>query len=124
MIRHSVPKPRSQAPAPGPAEPFATGEEAWFWYVRCQKARLEGARFVAGLAEVERPCEPDDVYRAVTDLRRRRLLGAWHLSVLGLFGWREAPPDARCGDERKAARLWEEALARLESVLRPKGIVA
>jgi len=56
---------RKFAPTPvGQREgvPFATACEAWFWYIRCQTARDEGARFVANSGLVIRPCEPDDIF--------------------------------------------------------------
>ncbi|WP_142849980.1 hypothetical protein [Telmatospirillum sp. J64-1] len=106
-----------------PAEPFASAEEAWLWYARCQIARLEGARYTADAGNVGRPCEPDDIYRAVDGLYRRNMLDRGHLGVLGRFGSRQSPPDPWAGDEETAARLWGEALDRLATVLRGKGIV-
>ena len=73
---------------------FDSAEEAWFWFVRCQQVRREGAH-----------------------------LGP-HLEVLGKFGLTGRPPDARRSDEATASRLWTEALERLAVVLRAKGIVA
>lgn len=113
--------PRRAAAATG--EPFDTAEEAWLWYARCQIARLDGARFTAGLGEVTRPCEPDDIYRAVSHLLRRRTIGPGHVAVLGRFGLRMAPPDPWAGDSPGEAALWNEALDRLARVLRTKGIV-
>lgn len=107
-----------------PANPFESAEEAWFWFVRCQQVRREGARLGGGCASFSRPCDPDDVYCAVVGLNRRRLLSAAHLDVLGTFGVAGRPPDARRTDESRAAKLWEEALDRLSTVLRAKGIVA
>lgn len=106
------------------ALPFDTAEDAWLWYSQCQIARLQGVRFTAGLGDVARPCDPDDIYRAVDGLYRRRVLGKGHLSVLGRFGLRLAPPDPWAGDSPGEASLWGEALDRLETVLRGKGIVS
>jgi hypothetical protein len=103
--------------------PFATVEEAWFWCVQCRSAQLQGARVAAGLGERPRPCEPLDIITAVDRLyRRRRLLGE-HLQVLAEFGRTLLRPDPDSRRERRAAALWDEALAALEPVLREKGIV-
>ncbi len=103
------------------AEPFATPEDAWVWYSHCQRARDEGARFVAGLGDIARPCAPDDIAREVWRLYRRRVLRGSHLRILAQFG-------SECGVTRGAGpdadRLWREALDRLASPLRAKGIVA
>ncbi len=105
------------------AQPFASSEEAWMWYAQCQINRTQGARFVGGLG-LPRPCEADDIARAALTLHRRRVLAAGHLRVLGRYGLRLCPPDPRSGDPEADLRLWAEALDRLDSVLRLKGIVA
>lgn len=106
-----------------PSSPFVSAEEAWFWYVRCQEARRQGARF-ANAATYERPCDPDDIYRAVLCLIRGGRIRQAHLLVLGRFGLLGRPPDRRCSEEQRLASLWEEALDRLASVLGKKGILA
>lgn len=103
--------------------PFIDAEEAWFWFIRCQRLRLDGARAIAGDGSMARPCEPDDLYRAVMGLFRKRRIGAEHLKVLGEFGVREAPPDPRRRDEERSARLWDAALDHLTTVLKGKGII-
>jgi hypothetical protein len=113
--------PRSSAVAPVNA--FRSAEEAWFWFVRCQQVRREGAQLSGGGA-FSRPCDPDDVYRAIIGLQRRGILDNRHLAVLGGFGLAGRPPDGRCTDEATAARLWTEALDRLATILQGKGIVA
>jgi len=107
-----------------PVSPFTSAEEAWFWYVRSQCARLDGARFEPDMTLTHRPCDPDDLYRAVMGLKRARRLRADHLRVLGIYGLRDSPPDSRCREEEKPARLWDEALDQLTTVLKGKGIVA
>lgn len=115
-----VPRPASQAPT----QPFDDAEQAWFWFARCQRARRDGAAFRDPAAAFQRPCDPDDIYRVVVALRRRGRLDGMHLTVLARFGVADRPPDPRRGDEAGAARLWAEALDRLATVLRAKGIVA
>lgn len=105
-----------------PTAAFGSAEEAWFWFVRCQQVRRDGARF-GDSGNLRRPCDPDDVYVAAVTLHRRGLLSSGHMTVLGTFGLRGRPPDARCCDETHAARLWDEAIDRLNTILRKKGIV-
>ncbi|MFO1129307.1 MAG: hypothetical protein U1E66_12845 [Rhodospirillales bacterium] len=105
-----------------PGAPFDNAEQAWFWFVRCQMVRRDGARFPA-TGSLHRPCDPDDIYVAVVALQRRAILHANHLSTLGRYGVRGNPPDPRCREEAAAAKLWNEALDRLTTVLRDKGII-
>ena len=104
-------------------EPFESVEDAWFWSVQGVVARLEGARVVAGLAGVMRPCEPSDVIRLVSRLRREQHLQRRHLHVLMRYGRRLAAPDATRHNEYRDARLWDEALDRIAGSLRERGIV-
>ncbi len=103
---------------------FATAEEAWFWGMQCLAARADGARYRAGLAALARPCEPDDLLVSLETLVRAGRLRAAHIRTLFAYGRKLAAPDARRGDETQAARLWDEALDRLTTPLRQKGIVA
>lgn len=106
-----------------PTAPFVDAEEAWFWFMRCQRAREEGARFEETPGSVTRPCDPDDLYRAAVGLLRKRQITVEHLRVLAFFGACERPPDPRCRDEERPARLWNEALDKLTTVLKKKGII-
>lgn len=108
----------------GAVTPFATTEEAWFWFIQAQQARNEGARVAAGQGLTGRPCEPLDILKAVDGLYRQRRLVMDHLLVLRHYGRRMMAPDPRRVREAVAARLWREALDRLEPVLVRKGIVA
>jgi hypothetical protein len=105
-----------------PERPFTSAEESWFWFVRCSRLRQAGAR-LAGTSEWSRPCSPDDIYRTVADLYRRKLLNRRQLQVLSHFGWQERAPDPRLGEEECAFRAWRSALEILENSLRSKGIV-
>ncbi len=105
-------------------QPFTTAEDAWFWTMAALVARNDGARIVAGLGSVSRPCEPDDVVKCLDRLYRQRRIDLGHARVLRRFGERGVPPNARFAEERSAAALWREAMARLEWPLRIKGIVA
>jgi hypothetical protein len=102
--------------------PFDSAEQAWFWFVRCQMVRRDGARLPAS-GGMQRPCDPDDIYVALLALQRRAVLHADHLNTLGRYGVQGRPPDPRCREEMAAAKLWDEALDRLTTVLRDKGII-
>ena len=120
----SMPRPQPRRLSLRETELFSTTEEAWFWYVQCQTARNDGVRFTAGLAVTERPCEPDDIIREVRRLYRRQALKRSHISVLERYGCRLSPPNPHGDDSPIEARLWEEALDRLTTPLRKKGIVS
>ncbi len=106
-----------------PVNSFGSAEGAWFWFVRCQQVRREGAQLSGGSGGFSRPCDPDDIYCAIVGLQRRGVISGAHLTVLGSFGLLGRAPDARCAEETVAARQWVEALDRLATVLRAKGIV-
>ena len=101
--------------------PFATVEDAIVWYIQCQIARNDGVRFSAGLGIVPRPCAPDDIAREVLRLHRRRVLRESHLRILGRFGSRLDGRGEPVG--RQDIELWQEALDRLVTPLRAKGII-
>jgi hypothetical protein len=126
---HQLPKTRSAPAVCGPfqrglkAEPFRDAEEAWFWTMAALMARREGVR-PAGSTRLPRPCEPDDVVKCLDQLYRRRRIDLAHARILRVWGERRMAPDATRSTERCDARLWREALSRLEWLLRVKGIVA
>jgi len=105
------------------SEPFTSAEEAWFWTMSALIARRDGARIVAGAGNKVRPCEPDDVIKCLDRLYRHRRIDLVHARILRIWGERGTPPDARYSAESTDARLWREALGRLEWPLRVKGIV-
>ncbi len=103
--------------------PFENVEEAWFWFIKAQEARNDGARFVAGQGLYPRPCEPIDILKALDRLYRNRRLLRDHLLVLRHYGRRQMPPDERRVKEARAYIIWTEALERLGPALERKGIV-
>jgi hypothetical protein len=106
-----------------PEMQFPNAEAAWFWYMRCQQARWDGANFQSGMAIATHPCDPDDVYRAVRQLERKQKLRREHLGALYHFGMLDRPPDPHCPDETLPCRWWDEALDKLTTVLRQKDII-
>lgn len=104
-------------------EPFERAEEAWFWFILAQAAQTEGARAIAGLGMIPRPCEPADILIVLNTLYRHRRLLMDHLMVLRYYGRRQSPPDPRHIKEVQAFHLWKEAMNRIEPILVRKGIV-
>ncbi|KAA5605583.1 hypothetical protein F1188_10100 [Roseospira marina] len=104
-------------------EPFESAEAAWFWFQRARLTRAEGARLPADPLAAARPCDPDDIGRAVRALALAGVLRSDHLRVLNRHGRRLMPPDGRVPEEAGDAALWAEALDRLATPLRRKGIV-
>lgn len=103
--------------------PFDNAEEAWFWFIMAQQARIDGARFTNGETLVPRPCEPVDILKILDGLYRRRKLLRDHLLVLRHYGRRNMPPDPRRVKEVRASVLWAEAMEALEPELIRKGII-
>ncbi|MDH5723025.1 MAG: hypothetical protein OEY94_06860 [Alphaproteobacteria bacterium] len=103
--------------------PFESTEEAWFWFIMAQQAKCDGARFMSGAGNVPRPCEPVDILNILNRLYRKRRLLRDHLLVMRHYGRRNMPPDSRRVKEAHAARLWDEAMDRLETPFVQKGIV-
>ncbi len=119
-------KRQKKAPKPAgsvPGVPFDNAEEAWFWTTQCILARNDGARIVAGLGLVTRPCEPEDLLATVERLHRAGPITRHHLAILSEYGQRLQAPDPRNRGEERAARLWDEALDKCATVWRRKGIV-
>ncbi len=104
--------------------PFANAEEAWFWFIQAQQAREEGARFSMGAGLFPRPCEPLDILKVLDRLYRKQQITMDHALVLRHYGRRMMPPDKSRVRERRAHKLWHEALGWMEMVLVGKGIVA
>ena len=103
--------------------PFDSAEEVWFWFMRAQEAKNDGARFSASIGTMPRPCEPLDILRILDRLYRNRRLLKDHLMVLRHYGKRDMSPDPCRDFEAKAHRLWAEAMERIEPILEEKGIV-
>lgn len=106
----------------GRTTPFFSAEEAWFWFIRCQRARIDGARFDDSGTTI-RPCEPDDIYRVAKMLVQAKKMHVGHLKTLINFAWQERVPDQRLHAEERAARLWNEALDAMTTLLSQKGII-
>ena len=119
--------PRRAVPAIPGTVPFDDAAQAWFWTVASLAARHgaglgRGTQGGHGGVRIARPCDPDDVIRALDLLYRRGGIGPTHARVLRRWGERFTAP-APGGTSAEDALLWSEAMAQLDGVLRPKGIV-
>jgi hypothetical protein len=120
-LRPATPRPIAARPAMAGTIPFATAAEAWFWTLRALAARHAGSS--RGGPRIPRPCDPDDVIRAIDLLHRRGGLGLHHARILRRWGDIGHAPNPASPAEHPDSLLWEEALERLEGLLRAKGIV-
>jgi len=102
--------------------PFGSASSAWLWTMRMLAARQDGAGPAFGSGGM-RPCEPDDVVKCLDRLYRQRRIDLAHARVLRIWGERGSAPDQANPHERGDARLWREAMAALEPMLRGKGVV-
>jgi hypothetical protein len=99
-----------------PSKPFVSAEEAWFWTVTALRARQQDLKMPKG--EV-RPCDPDDVIRALDGLYRQGRIGPDHARVLRRYGEQGVVPKEIENDRT----LWDESMSHLLSQLSAKGIV-
>lgn len=122
-------KPVSSPAAFGPvfghkATPFASAEDAWFWFMRAHEARLDGARYASHRGAVSRPCEPVDIFRIMDRLHRTRILKLDHFRVLRHYGQRQMAPERWRRQEMLAHTLWAEAMTAMADAFEAKGIIA
>ncbi|MQP64486.1 hypothetical protein GE253_03920 [Niveispirillum sp. SYP-B3756] len=103
--------------------PFTDVTEVWFWTMQAHKALLEGARVRAGQALLPRPCEPGDILKVVERLYRQGRLRHEHVQVLARYGRQMLAPERDRAQETADWLLWQEALGRMEPILRDKGII-
>ena len=122
-VRSPIARPPAKALAQSRTQPFRSAEEAWFWTMAALKARRDGARYTAATGKIARPCEPDDVVRALDVLYRARRIDLVHARILRVWGDRQMAPNPAYATEACDFRLWRAALERLEWPLRVKGIV-
>ena len=116
----------SSTVAAGPRRPvpFRDAAEAWFWTMAALVARREASPRGVDGSGPPRPALPEDILRCLDDLYRRRRIDLVHARILRIWGERGIPPDPTRPGQRCDARIWREALERLEWPLRVKGFIA
>jgi hypothetical protein len=97
---------------------FRSAEAAWFWTAACLRAREQARPAPPG------PCRIEDVVKCLDVLYRRRRIELLHVRILRHWGLRGVAPNPARPRERCDARLWREAIDRLDWPLRQQGIVA
>ncbi len=102
--------------------PFPNGEQAWFWTMAALESRREGTGR-GGNCATPRPCDPDDVIRALDQLYRNRRIDLVHARILRIWGERGTAPSTLHPGQASDARIWREAIDRLDAKLRARGIV-
>ena len=105
------------------ALPFRTAEDAWLWTMAALIARRDGASAAWRPDGPARPCDPDDVVRAIDILYRDRTIELLHARILRIWGERQRAPCCTRPLQRSDWRLWHQALGHLEWALRARGIV-
>jgi hypothetical protein len=106
-----------------PIVKFSSAEEAWFWFMRSEKARAERAKAEKSDPLMERPCLPDDIYSVVSRLHRQGILFDLHLEVMSEYGYLDRFPFVDDDEEAVDWVLWVDAFDILEPYLAEKGIV-
>jgi hypothetical protein len=101
---------------------FESAEEAWFWY--CKYENKSPYKMKNSNRVIIRPCVVDDIYLAVSKLYLAKKISERHLKTLIKYGRLFCPPDARVREEEMEALWWDDAMDKLETILRKKGIVA
>ena len=136
-VQSLAPRPSVAKPAlrgrelPCGATAFVSAAEAWLWTVGALAARHGIRQSSVGRGnggrtriKIQRPCDPDDIIRALDLLHQSGGITLDHARVLRRWGDRGREPDAtRAGQEADAVQ-WTAAMTRLEVLLRAKTIVA
>ena len=112
-----------RAPDDAAIVPFRSAGEAWLWTMATLLARRDGAGPSWRPEGPPRPCDPDDVIRALDTLYRQRSVELLHVRILRIWGERQTAPPGRRLQQRSDWRLWHQAMGQLEWVLRARGIV-
>lgn len=100
------------------APTFDSPQAAWFGAIYALTARHRGERLPSEVAAMA-----DAVALILDRLYRQRRIELAHARVLRVWGERGEAPNAEAPHEREDARLWAEAMERLQAPLRTKGIV-
>lgn len=104
-------------------ELFNSAEEAWFWYVRCQRSRDEGVRINRNEFMI-RPCTIDDIHNIVLSLYLAGKLKKIHIEILTEYGMKFMTPKyINDGEGNQDYNLWVEAFDIIKPVLVKKEIV-
>lgn len=101
--------------------PYLSGEEAFFGMAESQRYAATGSR--PNGSGVIRTGSAMDIQNCIESLYRKSKLSMDHILVLRHYGIRGLKPDETRPKEYKAAQLWKEAMAVIDTELRDRGIV-
>lgn len=99
---------------------FASAEEAWFWAMAILLARQDGAALGWRPEGDDRPADPEDIVSCCNRLYQDRKISLAQARVLRFWGERQCLPNRL---PERDHRLWQQAMAALEWMLRSRGIV-
>jgi hypothetical protein len=99
-------------------KPFKSAEHAFFWFMRS----LESEKHT-GLFGQQRPCEPQDIRRAIERLVRGGFISPQQVTVLRTYGLQGRSPEAGKDEQKHDSKLWNAAMKTLRDELAGKGIV-
>lgn len=102
------------------AEKFQNAEQLWFWFLYSKSVRGEFCR-VTPANQSRRVCELLDVETLITKLYLSGRLSTQQLAVMKQFGDRRRAPHQHIWTENKAAALWRDAMATLQTAAKERG---
>lgn len=105
-----------------PPRPFPSVEAELRWSIEELSRRQGGRSFV--VREHNRPCEPDDITRALDRLWNEGKVSRAQIECLGRYIEKGRAPNEAVRGELMDFALWRHAIAQLGIVLRAQGIVA
>ena len=92
---------------------FHSAEQLWFWFLYSRGART--MRQCGREYESKRVCELLDVETLITKLYLSGQLSAEQLEIMKQFGDKRRAPHQHIWSENRAAALWRNAMATIES---------
>ena len=102
------------------AVPFKNAEEAWFWVMAIQLARQDGAALGWRPDGQARTSDPEDIVSCCDRLYHDGQITLAQARVLRTWGERQRVPHR---PPERDHRLWQQAMAALEWMLRSRGII-
>jgi hypothetical protein len=108
----------------GERVPVPSTAEAWFRCMAWNRAGLDGARTVAGMATASRPCEVGDMHRIVSHVYRTDSLRPEHLAVVVRYGRTMLKPDPNRPGTSRDLLDWRAGLDCLDRAPRATQIVS
>lgn len=90
-------------------------ERLWFWFIEANNKRGNGI--------LKGELDPLDVLKIVDRLYRHNYLRMEHLLVMRHYGRKGCAPDCECPLQKRACKLWAEAMEKLNWYAQKTGIL-